>query len=325
MPAPTLTRDAWLAARAPCIGASDCAAALGCSEYRSPLELAARLAGLKEDAEQAATAPSEAAELGLLFEDDILQVAMRRNGWRLLGKEQAEQALGPLAEPIGWVEGRQLFARSVHNPWMTCTYDAIVQAQNGQTIYLDAKLTGGHNWDNGPIMDALLQVQHGLMVGPGLSEGAIAVCVRGTQIVTHQVAKNPDLQALIDSGLAAYMQAILDKRLPDNHRAGPANSRAKAIALLYPKDTGDLVPLGEQGADIHGRIVALSAKAAEIREELDELHDRLKLTIGKASYGVLPDGSGYSMLTKYAQPYAVKGGWKRKLVFTHKIPTATKT
>ena len=162
-----MTRDQWLQERQTCIGASDAAAIMSESPWKSRYALwAEKVHGIET------TEESERMKWGLLLEPAISDAFTQ---W-------AEENLDSFTHVSPDGNGR-VIRRHPEYDFLGATLDRLVYAGDDLIGVLEIKTPDGRNhadWQDGPPLYYQIQVQHQLMV-TGLPMGWIAVLIGGNQ------------------------------------------------------------------------------------------------------------------------------------------------
>lgn len=264
------TEAEWLKARLDGITSSDAPIILGVSPYRntSPLQLYATKLGLMEpDASE-----SEAMYWGKELEP-------------IVAKRYELETGRALQDPGRW-------AIQVHRDreWMLATVDREIVEIDSYGI-LEIKTTGAHladRWDDEPPLHVQVQLQHQLAV-TGCSWGSIACLIGGQKFVWADVKRNPRFISLLIEREEEFRYRLQKLDPP------PATADSlSALAVLYPKDTGEIVELPEAAVEwdrCYREALDTIKNAEGARDEAKAL---LQAALGDASVGRLPGGGGYS-------------------------------
>lgn len=230
------------------IGASECAAALGMSQYQTPLDIYLRKIGESEP-----VADNVPMRMGRLLEPIVLDLY--------------ESEAGP-------INRQQHTLQAEAHPFMFATPDAI----NLAGVYpVDAKTVGArslHQWgepgtDQVPT-DYLLQVTHQMIV-TGATRADIAVLMAGQDFAIYPIERDPELVDMIVEGLRQFW-ARVERREP------PAPTTAAQADRLYRRSVAR-----EKEAD--AQTASVVAELAITREQIKvfERHEEA-LTLELKSY-----------------------------------------
>lgn len=280
------TREQWLAERKTGIGASDSAAILGVSPWRSPVEVWADKTGLADTTDAA----SEAAEWGIRLEPVIAQALAERTGRDVSCRPAFQLVRHPML------------------PWLFCTPDAEDSA--GRVVQIKTcSAYKASEWRDEPPLQYQVQVQHELEV-LDRDEATLVVLIGGQKLRYYDVPRNQPFIAALRSRLEEFWVCVQERRMPS---IDGTVSTAQALARLHPQDSGATEPLDFNMMSVFAEWEAAKAAAneAESRKRLAE--NMLRAAMGDASYGVLPDGNMLSLLTQTRAAHAVKESTYRVL------------
>ncbi len=288
------TRQAWLAERRQLVTASDAAAILGEDPRRGPAAVWAQKVG----------------------EVETDEADWMRRGRRL------EPAI---AEEYSDVTGRPVHARDPYEivrhpdlPWLAATLDRETEgcpANPGLAegrAPLELKAVGGgavREWREEPPLHFQIQVQI-QMACTGRQWGSLTALLSGLTLTWKDLARN-------DRFLAAALPRLEEFRLRVQRRDPPeadglAGTTA-ALQALYADEDGETVPLD---ADTFKLAEAWELAGSECRHcdaARQELENQLRLRLGSATFGALPDGSFLSLKTTKRAGYTVEATSYRQL------------
>lgn len=270
------TEADWLAARTTGIGASEAAAVLGLSPWKSPLELWAEKAGLVE----APTEEREAIRWGKLIQPLLVKEYARETGRATI--EHPAYAL----------------YRDATRPWLLATPDAltwraepdrlevpgVVEVKNVTAYKADA-------WVSEPPLLYQVQVQQQLAV-LGYDWGSLAALIGGNTFRWVDVAANADFQEVLILKLEAFWLSVQRESPPP---ADGSDRTREILAKLYPKpEPGVEVALPPESAAWGQRLTEIEAVLKATGSEKSTLENQLRAAIGAAEIGVAPDGTRWS-------------------------------
>jgi len=288
-------REQWLAARRSGIGASEAAAVLGVSPWKTPLQLYAE----KLEITEPDIAETEAMQWGLLLEAPVAEHYATVTG-------------RTLADP-----GRFTLHRSRMHPWMVATLDRAILRAEGRTVpgVLEIKTTGGfraEDWETEPPMPAQVQAQHQLAV-MDWQWGSIAVLIGGQRFRYFDVERNDAFIEAMIATEAAFWQRLEEQNPPP---VDGSDSARDLLKRLYPKETPGLtVVLPGEATDWAARRlegIALGKQGEAMRTAAE---NRIKQAIGEAEVGVLSDGSQFTWRATERAGYVVQATLVRTLRF----------
>ena len=274
------TREEWLDGRKSLITASDAAAALGLSPFKSALKLYAEKIGLAEDGEE-----REAMKWG-----KALQGAIGSRFAEVSGRAVTE------APPF------TIFLHPDH-PRVGCTLDFFEQDGEKGRGALETKATGIPWKDEPPLF---YQVQLQLQV-------AIIGVVYGT-LASFQGLYKPPIWADMEANPTFVKRALgkldeflwrLDNRKPPEVGDVAPDSTAEALKLLYPKETVEGVALPPEALGVAAEVKKLKAAKKEMEDQLKARENAIKAWLGDAELGYLTDGSAFQWRVEPRSGYTV--------------------
>jgi putative phage-type endonuclease len=264
------SRDEWLGGRQAGIGASESAALFGLSPWDSELSLWTRKRGLDEKDQE----EREYQEIGLLMEPVCAALYEKRTGRSLW------------APSTSWAVARHPLL-----PFMTASVDRWVidaPGKPGRGV-LELKNVGfgmQSEWDDGPPLRVLCQVQHQLAV-TGFQWGSAAGILGGNKFVTVDIERNDEFIEELEHQCRRFWALVEAGKMPS-----PDGSKAteRALKRLYPKDNGAAVHLDDESAAIWSELAAIRKGKTHAEKRERELKNLLSASIGEATFGLLPDG-----------------------------------
>lgn len=276
---PDATRAEWIAARSIGVSASDTAAVMGLSPWKSAMDVYLEKIGtsLEED-----DGPNEPAEHGKRLEGYVL--------------ERFEEATGLS------VDTNEGILQSVEFPWLLATPDGFAlrdDYDHGSPV--DCKTIGVlGKWDDGIPRHILVQLQQQMVV-TGRPHAYVAVLAGGRQGMAFrwkEIAADPELQQEIVDVTRAFWQCVQDRVPP---AADGSERCSKALARLYPDDSGETIQLGGEWIDRAEELAALKATIKGAEEQRRKIENALKAQLGEATEGVLPNGTRVTWKTETAR------------------------
>lgn len=289
---PVTQRDEWLATRREGLGGSDAPSLFGCTTWMSPYTLYLDKIGQLPEREG-----HSGLEMGRELEPYTRRLYTRETG-RVITDCQD---------------------RFIHPdyPWMLGTTDGtIVPFERRPTPgNFEGKTVGQYkkkDWADGPPMYPVVQCHH-YMVVQGLSWGSIAAVVFGERdpLLWADVELDVEFaEMVIEAEKRFWFDHVLARRPPEVD-AHPATTAA--LKALHPHDSGLMVDLPPEATAWREEldVVAEQTKALEARKDLAQ--NRLRNVLGAATYGMLPDGSGWSYKTVERRRHTVKPSTHRQL------------
>lgn len=292
------TRDQWLAARQSFIGASESAAIFGVG-YRdqSPLTVwESKVMPLTLDSEE-----DKRLRIGRLIEPALRSIFTDETG---LFCESP---------------GDFVIHRSEKFPWMGATLDGLAN-DYGQTVPVELKNVDTWNreeWegDQSPLKFNV-QMQHQLAV-IGASHGYLFGLIGGNDPQVRKIERDDRfIQAMI-AELSKFWRYVELKEPPP---VDGSVASSLALARLYPRDTGAVVDLPAEAADWAAKLADAKSQIKAAEDVKRECENKIKALIQDASYGRLPDGSGFSLKAQDRAGYTVKPSSTRVLRVVKRVP-----
>lgn len=251
-------RRSWLAARRSGLGASESAAVLGLSKYKTPLAVYLEKTSTAEIVDEA---PSIAAQIGTDMEDMVARWTVRE--WPELGK-------------VGPTPG--LLEHDDH-PWMLATIDRLLYPRGTTDApplgILEVKTTSRwnyeRNWIDGvPPFDIQVQVQQQLAV-TGLATAWVACWTRDE--VPEKALKEPfriDADPAAHAQIVEYAGAWWERHvLAGSPPPAVIDDAPRMNSLHVPNLDADPVTAGEE-------LTALVAEWLDAKERAKEVAARVK-------------------------------------------------
>jgi putative phage-type endonuclease len=283
-------REEWLEARKGLITASDAAAALGLSPFKSPLQLYAEKIG-------AADGP-----------DETLRMKRGRRFQRLVGQEFAEDTGRTVTEAPEYTIFVHPDVRSVG---ATLDFDQ-VDGEKGAGV-VEAKVSG-KPWVEEPPDYYQVQLQVQLSV-VGKTWGTL-VALQGifAPLVWADQELNEKFVKRALGKLDEFMWRVGHRRPPEvvvQDRA--VASTSEALRALYKQDSGATIALPPGTMELADEIEALTTQEGLLKKQIAARKNVIKAALGEATGGLLPDGSAYTWTTAPVKGYAVAATTRRTL------------
>lgn len=267
------TRESqWLADRMTGIGASDAAAVLGVSSWKTPYQLWAEKSGLIEA-------------------DDI-----SGNEWVKWG----HRLEGVIAEAYEDESGRSVFRcrqykieRHQEHEWMLCTPDAKQVDRDRGSGVLQIKTAGtflAPKWEDEPPLSYQIQVQHELAV-TGMEWGTLVVLIGGQRMLWFDIERNETFIGVLINAEREFWRRVTEQDPPPVD-GSPATTAA--LKKLYPTDNGEAIALPPEAIAWDERLVEVKQSVKELEAEKDLIENRIKETLKDSIAGMLPDGTAYT-------------------------------
>jgi putative phage-type endonuclease len=288
------SRRAWLNVRQEGIGSSDAPALWGVSKWASNTSVyVSKVVPLEEQID----AEDEWLEIGSALEGPIADLYAKRTN-------RAVYYPGPTA-----------IYRSREFPFMQASVDRLVLCPERDHGGVECKNRGAftaRDWDEGVPLDVHMQVVHQMAV-TGLRWWSVAALVGGNRLITVDLERDDELIELHVEKCKRLWRAVQRREPP-----APDGSEATAEALkaLYPHvSAGVEETLPKRALILAQRRLRLKDDIEKKQQKVKQIENWLRLKIGEAEAGVLPDGSRFTLKTVNRAAYEVKASSYRQLSF----------
>lgn len=302
------SREAWLKTRTFGIGSSDAAAVLGISRYKSAFQLYQEKMGLE---------PPSRTEVELLRWGNILEepIAQRYR------EETQRTVRNPRPD-----DGSFTVQRSLTMPFMVSSVDRYTtnteRPDDGEGVLeiKNAHFFVGKTWidTQEPPLEFQVQLQHQLAV-TGARWGSIAGLIGGSKFLWADVPRDDEFIELLIRAEAEFWQRVKDGNPPTPD--GSAASIAAINRMFEREAGGEIVPLGVDLIDAHVNLQDAKAREKQAETERKAAENQIKLAIGEAAGGRLPDGTVYTWKSQTRKSFTTKESTFRVLrVFMPRDP-----
>lgn len=250
------TREEWIAGRRGRIGASDVPAILGLVKWRSPYRVWAEMRGL------------------IPKRDETLYIRAGHALEPLVAELYAEQAGRELADP-----GEYTVYMHPDYPWLGVTPDRLVA---GDTAPVELK-TGGEyamdEWrDDAPTSyQVQLQTQIACL---GAEWGSLAGLIGNREFRWFDYPRHDRLIKSMIPRLAEFWERVQNGDPPP---VDGSDSTTQTLRLLHPRDTGEVITLGDAAIAVWERRARVKAQLKQLEELLAEDENLIRAWIGDAS------------------------------------------
>lgn len=257
------TREEWLDARRSAITATDAAAVLGRSPWRTALHVYADKLGLRDDLDE-----TERMEWGRRLEPVIAAAYRERTGRAV-----------DLAPP-------HALARSTSREWMAASLDARQGSRELGEGVLEIKCAEWDDtWEHEAPLHYQIQLQHQLAV-TGRTWGTLVVLLRGNRLLWHDVERNDRFCSLLIEREAELWDRI---QRHDPPAPEPTHLGFEAVKVLYPTATaGSSIELGHEAEALAEEWELAKAAVKEAVERKDGLEAQIRALLGDAEKASLP-------------------------------------
>jgi predicted phage-related endonuclease len=147
-------------------------------------------------------------------------------------------------------------------------------------------------WEEEPpvFYQAQLQVQLSVL---GFSFGTLAALHRGNKLIWADLMRHEEFIKNFLSKAEEFQWRLTNDRPPEVGADGSEDA-GKAIAALFPHDTGEVIHLPAEAMDWTTELETLKAERKDMDEAIRLRENLLKEKIKDATYGVLVDGRRWS-------------------------------
>lgn len=289
-------REAWLAARRNYLTASDCAAVLGQSKWKTPFEVWAEKTGAVEPDNMD---DNEPAEWGNRLE-------------RVIGEAFAEKT----GRTVDFPPPYTLVVHPEHS-WLGATPDAYQTARQDENILSrgivqikTASAFKAKDWEGDQPLDYQIQTNVEMAV-TGAGWASLACLIGGQKFRYRDMLRNQKFIDLMIPRLKAFWDMVQTKTPPP---ADHSDSCLKTIAKLFPEDKGGIIQLPDEFLKIDEDLKACKEEIANLEKIKAGLTNQIKLAMGDNSIGMLPNAAGsYTYKTVDKEEYIVKASSSRQL------------
>ncbi len=286
-------REAWLSARHTILTASDMAAVLGESPYADAFDVYVSKTMPPPPDEK--LGPYDPRFWGKLLELPIAHGLADFYGWEIR-------------------DGGHLLRSRMH-PELGCTLDAeIVRSAFEGPIVYEGKLSQvPRDWseEEGNLpTHILIQAQTQLLV-TGAPRDLVSGLLQGRRYVQVDVEPFDDFHQVLVEQAEWFMDLVRRSDPP----TPTARSKA-ALDRLFPRSDGSVVRLPIEAVEQTREIQELAAQMKAMEARSSELRNALRLAIGTATYGELPEPVG----GKVAWKWGTQENGQRPLIAVTKIP-----
>lgn len=264
-------RLVWLERKREAIGASEVAALLGLSPWKSPYALWAEKTGAVPIDET----ESEWQRWGVLLEPIVCDEYARETGRKVVD------------------HGRYASRVSATCPHLSATLDReVIDDARGPGV-LEAKNVSAWkqgDWEDGAPLLYQVQIQAQLEV-TGHRWGSAAALVGGNTFRWCDVERDDAFIEMMRRKVAEFWQ-LVEKRTPPP--VDGSQSTAEVLRRLYPNDSGETVALDGVAMTWRDEMEQADAEIKAATERKNAAKNQVIAAIGDATFGVLPDGERFS-------------------------------
>lgn len=297
------TEAEWVTFRKQRITASEMAAAVGASQFRTPEQLYIDKTTALHDQDE-----SEHYRWGKLLEPVVAREYCER---------RAETSLIALpGYTVYWPESHD---------WISATPDYFQERPDKQGVgVLEIKTAGAHNsreWRDEPPVEYIVQLQV-TMACSGLKWGTIACLVAGQKLVWRDYDYDADFVASLLKNAANVHRAIQARDFDAMLAGGKTVLSSEAWAKAFPQDSGGFIEFTELDKDAQTALTAahdILVTAKEKSKQFDALAEAqehvIKGIMRDASSLKMPDGSRYDWRVQHRKEFTVSASSSRVFRF----------
>jgi predicted phage-related endonuclease len=269
----------WLDARRKIITASRMAALLGCDPRIDALDVYVDMVCPRER----------------VVDEDKLDDPM------LWGRVLEEPIARTVAKVLDWeieMGGSLLVSRK--HPQIGATLDAEIRPRSGVDWFVyEGKTVASwmrRDWDEEaglPPDHILIQAQTQLLVTQAPQDIVFAL-VGGNIPIRVPVQPDPELHAVMVEAVDEFLERVRELDPPP-----PTMRSEKALARLYPNENGRRVYLSAEEAEWTRELQELAATRLDCKKRENEIKNRIRASMGEASFAELPEIVGGKQLWKW--------------------------
>lgn len=271
-------REKWLDLRRTGIGGSDAPAILGQTSWGSATSVQASKWGFDEPQEE-----REELRWGHLLEAPMLE--------RLT--EETKKRFTPFG----------MLLRSKEYPWAICTPDGRTFNEDPESWAQCKSTILREEWEDGLPDRVWTQVQHEMLVTGADHEYVAALLFPRTFVWTLVKRDEEYLNSTHIPAMAHFWE------LTQGHEAvevDGSEATRQALGRMHPLDNGESIRLDDTYFELGRDLAGMKADQKALELETKGLENRLRAAIGDATFGTLPDGSGWSFKTQTRKAHEVK-------------------
>lgn len=291
-----MNRAEWLQLRRKSIGASEAAALFNLHPYHSPFSLWAEKTGQVDPPEES----TDQQEFGLVIEPYLAKRYQRETGRTVMDLTPHSVFHAPKNLPAA------------------ATPDRLFTIDESQGGVLELKRWSHFSPSDEVPAHAQIQVQQ-QMLCTDLKLASFAILGPFDKFYTVDTERNDPFIELLIEKIQEFWHWVKTGTKPpvDGHSA-----TTEALKRLHPKDSGATIQLPIEAEEWTSKLATVKKQISDLKGEESALENSLKVAIGAATYGRLPDGSGWSFKTTSRAGYSVDPTEYRQLRRSTKLLTA---
>ena len=303
-------RQDWLKERAsvPGIGASESPALFGLHPYLSAFALFEKLVNPRPPTDEEIEEENDVQSFGLAIEPYL------REWWsRKTGRNVTREPLG-----ISRLAGKPFIFASLDSEYNTRNANPVEDGQHGalelkSAVYFKPEDPLPDHWQ-------IQAQQQCLCKDLPMASFAILGGFRRRYMV-NDIPANPAFHVLLIERIDLFMLAVQENSWGRfEHEIDGSASTMEALKRLYPKETGTAIRLPAEATKTAEELEQVKAALKGLEEKERALKNNLLAAIGENSYGILDDGTGYSLTTTKGSTYTVTKDDYRVLRRIKKMP-----
>lgn len=294
-------RPAWLKARREMVTASDVAALLGYDDHRSALDVYADKVCPPQDE---VIGLSDPRFWGTVLEQPVLQAVAGYYGWQ-------------------YRRGGALL-RSRKHPLLGATLDAEIDRGEGWLPFEGKTSRIPKDWDEKTETlpaRVLIQAQSQLLVTAAPSNVVFAL-LQGSRPCQVEVEPSPEFHSLIVETAEEFVERVRTLSPPPPMEG---KSERQALTRIYPKEDGTFVLLSSEAVEWSREYKEVGKQIKQLEKRRDHIADLLRATLGRATYGVLPEPVEgkrvWRLQTDKRAAYTVAPAEFKKLIALKEMPS----
>lgn len=208
---------------------------------------------------------------------------------RFWGRVLEQPILEAVATELGWeyFKGGALL-RSRRHPWIGATLDAEVDCHDGRGWRpfegKTTKISSAWSEDEGRMPDRVLAQTQTQMLVTGADTCPTFAFLQGSRTCLIHVDASPEFQALVVEETEAFLERVRTRKPPP--ASGTKRERLAIERLCV--EQGGAVLLPDEAVEWTRELFSVRRELAALERQRDRLTNQLRLTIGAATFGVLP-------------------------------------
>lgn len=282
-----VSRVEWLKKRRQSIGASEAAAVIGMHPYHSPMSLYYSKISEDEPSEE----QTDYQEWGTLLEPVLAAKYASVTNRRVLPCQETRQ--------------------HPKYPWLTATPDCLfIDPPADRSGPLELKTADRFKRDEE--LPIHWQIQNNVQMDVfSYKHGSFGILGPFRKFYYADLDINASFLAYLIEHCQEFWERHVMQRIPpesDGHEA-----TTEALKRLYPRENGSAIELPASFEPLVEQLATVKANINVLEAEERAIENSIKARIGEASYGILPDGTGWQLATVERKSYTVEATSYRQL------------